>query len=395
MQDIEGLNQPYIWNLENNRMAKTNMATIGLFGSLYLVWVLSVFAQPPFPDMQDWTKTDFSRKTVDLSEMIEGGPGKDGIQSIDNPKFQSIAMAEKWLNDREPVIVFTHNGKSKAYPLQILMYHEIVNDKLGDQEISITYCPLCNAAMVFARRYKGELLDFGTTGKVYTSNLVMYDRQSESWWLQFTGEGAVGKYAGATLKLLASQIVSFGQFKNAYPLAQVLSRDTGFGKKYGVNPYVSYDSRVVPIGWFYRKPFDNRLPAMERVLGVAKGNDAVAFPFLYLKSQALVQTTIADLAVLIISKSGMASAVDKRNIHESKDVLAAAAYSRMVNNQQLDFELKDNNIIDIQTNSTWNMFGEAIDGELKGARLKQIDRGVYFSFAWLDFYPDSLIFGSR
>ena len=376
-------------------MTKTAAATIGLFTSLYLIWVLSVFAQPPFPDMQDWVKTDFSQTTVDLDEMIEGGPGKDGIQSIDNPEFDTIAMAEKWLNVREPVVAFTYEGESKAYPLQILMYHEIVNDTLGDQEISITYCPLCNAAMVFARRYKGELLDFGTTGKVYTSNLVMYDRQSESWWLQFTGEGAVGKYAGATLKLLASQIVSFEQFKNAYPLGQVLSRDTGFSKKYGVNPYVSYDSRMVPIGWFYRKPFDNRLPAMERVLGVVKGNDAVAFPFSHLKSQALVQTKIADLAVLIISKSGMASAVDKRKINESKDVLAAVAFSREVNDQQLDFELKNNDMVDIQTNSTWNMFGEAISGELKGARLKQIDRGVYFSFVWLDFYPGSLVFGSR
>ena len=223
----------------------------------------------------------------------------------------------------------------------------------------------------------------------------MYDRQSESWWLQFTGEGVVGKYAGDALQLLPSQIVSFEQFKNAYPSGEVLSKQTGFNKKYGINPYAHYDSRVVPVAWFYRKPVDNRLPAMERVLGVANDDSATAFPFSYLNTVPLLQAKVAGMDVLVISKPGMASAVDMRKISESKDVLAAAAYSRMVEGQILDFELSNDQIVDIQTRSTWNMFGVAIDGELKGAKLKQLDRGVYFSFVWLDYYPDSLIFGSR
>lgn len=373
-------------------MHKTVAASVSLFVFLYLVWVFSVFAKPPFEDMDDWENTDFSRTTVELRDMVEGGPGKDGIESIDEPKFTSINAANTWLDDREPVVVFSHGTQSKAYPLQILMYHEIVNDQLGDQEISITYCPLCNAAMVFSRRHKGELLDFGVSGKVYTSNLVMYDRQSESWWLQFTGEGVVGKYAGDVLELLPSQIVSFKHFKSEYPLGKVLSRETGFNKKYGINPYTHYDSRSLPIGWFYRKPFDDRLPAMERVLGVTDGDHSVAFPFSYLNTVPLLHTEVAGQDVLIISKPGMASSVDKRVIRESKNVLAAAAYSRFVVDQVLDFELKGNEIKDIQTRSTWNMFGVAIDGELKGARLTQVDRGVYFSFVWLDFFPQSEIF---
>ncbi|MDW3095307.1 MAG: DUF3179 domain-containing protein [Gammaproteobacteria bacterium] len=376
-------------------MNKTVFAGISLFVLLYIFWLLSVFAKPPFPDMHDWVNTDFSNSTVALADMVEGGPGKDGILSIDQPVFVSVGEADKWLHESEPVVVFANGTKSKAYPLQILMYHEIVNDQLGDEKISVTYCPLCNAAMVFSRQHKGELLDFGTTGKVYSSNLVMYDRQSESWWLQFTGESVVGDYAGETLTLLPSKIVAFEDYKNAFPSGKVLSRKTDLNKKYGINPYTHYDSRAVPIAWFFRRPFDDRLPAMERVLGINNNNNAVAFPFSYLNTVPLLQTKLADQDVLVVSKPGMASSVDKRVIRESKDVLAAAAYSRAVAGRTLDFELNDNDIVDIQTRSTWNMFGVAIDGELKGTRLKQLDRGVYFSFVWLDFYPRSEIFKKR
>lgn len=373
-------------------MNKSIFTGLGLIVSLYFVWMWSVFAKPPFDDMQDWQKTDFGRHSIQFEDIIEGGPGKDGIRSIDKPMFESLQQAQGWLNSREPVVAFTNNGEAKAYPLQILMYHEIVNDHVGGLPIFVSYCPLCNAAMVFSRRYQDEVLEFGVSGKVYNSNLVMYDRQTESWWLQFTGSGIVGQYTDTQLDLLPSQIVSFAQYQQAHPNGTVLSRSTGFNKKYGVNPYAHYDSRHLPVAWFYRKPFDDRLPAMERVLGVAVENNVTAFPLAKLNQSALVQTKVADIPVLIISKAGMASAVDERLIKESKDILAAAAFSREINGRQLDFEIKDGEIIDKQTQSVWNMFGQALSGELKGTRLQQVDRGVYFSFVWLDFYPQSEIF---
>ncbi|MFK8026950.1 MAG: DUF3179 domain-containing protein [Gammaproteobacteria bacterium] len=373
-------------------MRKSAILSISLIVLLYLIWMFAVAAKPPFPDMHDWGNTDFSNTIVVLGDMVEGGPGKDGIPSIDQPEFETIQSAEKWLDDREPVVVFSNNGQTKAYPLQILIYHEIVNDQLGEQKISVTYCPLCNAAMVFSRWHKGKLLDFGTSGKVYTNNLVMYDRQSESWWLQFTGEAVVGDYAGDSLKLLPSQIVSFKQFKDAHPLGEVLTNRTGFNKRYGTNPYVNYDSRKVPIAWFYRKPFDDRLPVMERVLGLVEGENAMAFPLSSLRTKPIVQTNVGDVGVLVISKPGMASAVDAQSIRESRDILAAAAYSRDVDGRLLDFQLDNKKLIDIQTKSVWNMFGVAVEGELKGVRLEKLDRGVYFSFVWLDFYAHSKIF---
>ncbi len=376
-------------------MRQSIVSACSLVAFLYMVWAFSVFAEPPFPDMDEWQKTDFSVHSVPLDEMIEGGPGKDGIQSIDEPVFESISEASTWLYSNEPVIAFSVDGEAKAYPLQILMYHEIVNDQIGAEKIAVTYCPLCNAAMVFSRNYSDEVYEFGTTGKVHTSNLVMYDRQSESWWLQFTGEAVVGKHTGKQLQLLPSQIVSFEQYENSYPNGLVLSRNTGYEKKYGVNPYAHYDSRLLPIVWFFRKPMDDRLPAMERVLGIETSHQEMALPFSQLNSKPLIHTDVGDKKVLVISKPGMASSMDKRLIRESKDVLAAAAYSRDVEGVILDFEIRQGEIIDIQTESTWNMFGVAEKGELVGKRLSKLDRGVYFAFVWLDFFPKSVIFGSR
>lgn len=373
-------------------MRNQSIFALTLLIGLYGIWVWSLSAQPPFPDFADWPKTDFSRHAFPLSEIIEGGPGKDGIQSIDVPAFNSIKEAENWLPAREPVVAFISGTEARAYPLQILIYHEIVNDLVDGQSIAVTYCPLCNAAMVFDRLHRSELLEFGTTGKVHTSNLVMYDRSSESWWLQFTGEGVVGKYTGEKLTLLPSQIVSFEQFKNAYPGGVVLSKQTGFDKKYGVNPYAGYDSRSMPYGWFFRKTVDTRLAAMERVLGVVTENETRAYPFSTLNVVPILQQQVDDHPVLIVSKKGIASAVDKKLIRESKDTLTAAAYSRVVNGKVLDFKLIDAELIDIQTNSRWSLFGEAVDGPLRGKRLVKLDRGVYFAFVWLEFYPQSEIY---
>ena len=373
-------------------MQNPGRIALALFVFLYFLWMWSVFAQPPFADAADWPKTDFSRHAFPLNEIIEGGPGRDGIRSLDKPVFNSVQDAEKWLHAREPVIAFISGREARAYPLQILTYHEIVNDRVNDLPVAITYCPLCNAAMVFMRQHHGELLEFGTTGKVHSSNLVMYDRSTESWWLQFTGEGIVGQYTGEQLELLPSQIVSFEQFKHSHPHGLVLSRETGFDKKYGINPYNAYDSRQMPYVWFFRERLDTRLPAMERVLGLVIDNEVRAFPFAVLNSRPLIQQYIDNRPVLIVSKKGMASAVDQGRIRESRDTLTAAAYSRVIEDKLLDFKLVGAEIVDTQTNSTWNLFGEAVAGPLQGRRLAKLDRGVYFAFVWLNFYPQSKIY---
>jgi hypothetical protein len=185
--------------------------------------------------------TDWTQHTIDLSTLKSGGPSKDQIPALDHPSFVSVADARDWISPQEPVISVEHNGVARAYPLQILTWHEIVNDRLGGTPVAVTFCPLCYSALVFDRRVDGETLSFGVSGLLRHSDLVMFDRGTETLWQQFTGEAIVGDRVGDTLTKIPSQILSFKQFADTYPDARVLSRDTGYDRPYGRNPYAGYD----------------------------------------------------------------------------------------------------------------------------------------------------------
>lgn len=243
----------------------------------------------PF-DTSEW-KTDFTKHSIPLSEIISGGPPKDGIPAIDKPAFDTVEAAEKWLKPKEPVILFRSNGDARAYPLQILIWHEIVNDTIGGTPAAITFCPLCNTAIAFDRRLKDRVLDFGTTGRLRFSDLVMYDRQTESWWQQITGEAIVGSLTGERLTMLPAQIVAWETFRATFPAGRVLSRATGFPRAYGANPYVGYDD-VNSSPFLYRGPQDKRLRPMERVVAVSLGREDVAYPFSTLEKVRVVNDTV-------------------------------------------------------------------------------------------------------
>lgn len=215
-------------------------------------------------------KTDFGRHTVPLSEIKPGGPPKDGIPPIDRPHFVTVAEADSFLAPGEPVMTVALNGEARAYPLQILLWHEIVNDTVGGTPVVVTYCPLCNTAIAFRRTLEGEVLDFGTTGNLRHSDLVMYDRQSESWWQQATGEAIVGIHAGKRLQFLPASLLAYRDFKAAHPDGKVLSRDTGYERDYGSNPYADYDTTAP---FLYRGPHDGRLPSLERIVGMVVNDE--------------------------------------------------------------------------------------------------------------------------
>jgi hypothetical protein len=178
---------------------------------------------------------------VDPSEIISGGPPPDGIPPIDKPEFQPRDEVT-WLNEQEPVIVVQIGEDTRAYPLQIMTWHEIVNDEVGGKPISVTFCPLCNTAYAFARpEVDGDITTFGTSGKQYNSNLVMYNRATESYWPQAWGKAVMGPLTGTELERVPAQIVSWGDFRSAFPGGLVLSRDTGHERDYGSNPYPGYD----------------------------------------------------------------------------------------------------------------------------------------------------------
>ena len=177
-----------------------------------------------------------SPHTVSFGEILSGGVPRDGIPPLDNPTFTSVEDANNWLEDLEPVISLEVNGEAKAYPLQILIWHEIVNDEIGGIPVSATFCPLCNSAIVFDRRLDGVVHDFGVSGKLRNSDLIMWDRQTETWWQQLTGDGIVGELAGKKLTFIPATIISWADFKAAHPDALVLDKKTGFDRSYGENP---------------------------------------------------------------------------------------------------------------------------------------------------------------
>ncbi|MEJ2015401.1 MAG: DUF3179 domain-containing protein, partial [Limibacillus sp.] len=219
-----------------------------LLRSLLLVLFISPAAlaqSPPSYWSSEWPETDFTRTSVDLSEIQSGGPPKDGIPSIDDPRFLPADKIEG-LAGSEPVIGITVNGVSRAYPLRVLIWHEIVNDVIAGVPVAVTYCPLCNAAIVFDRRVEDEVLDFGTTGKLRRSDLVMYDRQSESWWQQFLGEAIVGERTGQRLTVLPARLESFSSFREREGSAEVLVPTNENLRPYGSNPYSGYDSSSFP-----------------------------------------------------------------------------------------------------------------------------------------------------
>ena len=221
--------------------------------------------------------------------------------------FESIAAGDDWLEDREGVQVVEADGEARAYPLAILIWHEIVNDTIGGVPVAVTYCPLCNSAITFDRRLGGRTLDFGVSGVLRHSDLVMYDRQTESWWQQVTGEAIVGELTGERLALMPSFLVSWGDFKDAYPDAQVLSRDTGHRRQYGRNPYELYD-RQNP--FLFRGEPDKRLRALDRVVVVEEGDEAVAFPLTTLEQEPVVHYTLGGRDLVVLFQLGTASALD-------------------------------------------------------------------------------------
>jgi Protein of unknown function (DUF3179) len=278
-------------------------------------------AQPP--EIGSGFKTDFCRHLVPLLQFQAGGPGKDGIPALNRPRF-APASSIRWLGSREPVIELALGRDVRAYPLQILIWHEIVNDRVGGLPVALTFCPLCNTAIAFDRRVGGRTLSFGTTANLRNSDLVMYDRQTESWWQQFGGEALVGRYAGTRLRQLPAQIVAWHEFARQHPHGLVLTRNTGFSRPYGQNPYTGYDDISSPPFFGAAHGGDHRLQPKERVVFFERGGDAAVVPFAVLRQKRLVAFTVGGHHVVVRWRGGVASALDSGSIPRGRDVGAAS-----------------------------------------------------------------------
>jgi hypothetical protein len=339
-------------------------------------------------------RTDTSKALVPLDEIISGGPPPDGIPAIDRPSFVTPAEAAAWLTAREPVLALEVDGDARAYPLQILMWHEIVNDVVGGVPVAVTYCPLCNSGIVFDRVVDGVTLDFGTSGKLYKSDLVMYDRQSHSLWAQMEGRAIVGARAGTRLRLIPANTLAFEDWRAAHPAGRVLSRDTGFARAYGLNPYEAYDEpQLGP--FLFRGRLDPRRPPKERVVGVRIGEQARAYPWPALAERRVLHDRLGDRALVIFYQPGALSALDEQEMKRSKAVGATAVFSPVVDTRTLTFEPADDGFRDGETGSRWNLLGHAVAGPLAGRRLTPIPHVDAFWFAWAAFHPATTLHEGR
>lgn len=334
----------------------------------------------------------------DVSQVISGGPPPDGIQPIDEPCFDTVAAADEWLVSQSPVMVVEVGDDRRAYPLAIVTQHEIVNDVVGGEPLVVTYCPLCNSGLAFERTVDGQVLDFGTSGRLFQSNLVMYDRQTKALWVQFTGRAVVGEdFVGTELVRVPTALLGWEDFKRAAPDGVVLSRESMPGRDYGRNPYPGYEGSGDR--FLFQGPRDDRLPPNTRVVGLGTDRDPVAITLDQVRTERVVDVEVDGQPLTVWWAPGQASALDDRSVDGGKEVGSTAAFVRTLEDgTPVDFSPDEDDparFIDEQTGSTWNLLGEAVDGELAGTQLEPVARDDTFWFVWFAFQPDTEIVGSE
>jgi hypothetical protein len=259
----------------------------------------------------EWPTTDFENSSVsDWNEILSGGPPKDGIPALSDPSFINVAD-ESRIGGREPVMTVEIDGEvPRAYPIRYLTWHEIVNDVVGDTPVAVTFCPLCNSGIVYDRRVGGELRTFGVSGKLRNSDMVMFDRETESWWQQAIGQGIVGQHNGDDLVQLAAWMESWDEFTARNPEGLVMD-EPDWPRRYGSNPYTGYDSSRRPFLYNGEEP-PHDVPSLMRVVRVNES----AWTLERLRDE----NEITENGVTISWNAGQASALDSRSIEKGKDV---------------------------------------------------------------------------
>ncbi|MGH8775287.1 MAG: DUF3179 domain-containing protein [Jiangellaceae bacterium] len=344
--------------------------------------------------LDDMGDPSFPEPLVDPDEILSGGPPPDGIPAIDAPTFLRVDDVN-WLDDTEAVLSLTIEGETHGYPIQVMTWHEIVNDTVGGVPVAATYCPLCNSGVAFDRRVEGRVLSFGTSGRLHASNLVMYDRQTETLWPQLTGQASVGVLTGATLASYPMPPVAWRDFQRAHPDAWVLSRDTGFSRDYGANPYAGYDD--VDSSPLFPAPGgdDDRLAAKERVVALRGDGETVAVLRAAVERAGVLTETVDGQELVLWHQEGQASALDTGLVAGGRDIGSVAVFDPTVGGRVLSFTTDGAGFTDTQTGSRWNILGQATDGPLTGEQLTAYPFVDTFWFTWVAFQPATRLVTGR
>jgi hypothetical protein len=329
------------------------------------------------------------RPLVNPANIMPGGPPPDGIPAIDHPRFLRPAQVN-FLAADEPVLALQIGADARAYPVQILIWHEIVNDTVGGVPVAVTYCPLCNSAIAYGRRAAGRVLSFGTSGLLYDSNLVMYDRQTQSLWVQFTGQAIAGVLASHQLRPYSMQTVSWAAWRAAHPHGWVLSRDTGYTRPYGANPYPGYDNIHSPPVLFPGQ-VNGRYPAKTRLVGLSYRGEVAAVLLSTLRRRKVIELTLAGQPVIVWWQPGTASALSSATVAGGPDIGATGAFIPVVDRRRLHFQPAAGGFRDRETGSRWSVLGHANAGPLAGQTLTPVTHEDTFWFVWAAFRPHTRV----
>jgi Protein of unknown function (DUF3179) len=327
----------------------------------------------------------FPEPLVDLSRILPGGPPPDGIPAIDEPIFQ-IAAAVDWLTPAEAVLAVEIEGETRAYPIQVMIWHELVNDTIGGVPVTISYCPLCNSALAYDRRVGDRILDFGTSGRLFNSSLVMYDRQTESLWTHFDAMAVAGVLTGTRLTTYPVSTVSWEDFRTANPDALVLTRNTGFDRNYGANPYLGYDDATTR-PFLYDGDVDPRLDPKERVIVVRNvGRPAVALALADLVSTGVLEFEAQGRSVIAVLDPGTASPLDRAALAAGYDQGAVGVFLDDLAGIDVSLIRVEEGFLDTVSGITFDVFGNDIGGS--AAQLEPVEHLDTFWFAIAAFDRD-------
>ena len=323
------------------------------------------------PDLEDEIKTlrDGTKYLLHPRNILSGGPPKDGIPSIDNPKFESVEDADKWLKDDNLVLGLDYKGTVNAYPHRILNSHEIVNDFAGGERVLVTYCPLCRTGIAFKPIVNGKEVEFGTSGKLYNSELIMYDRLTDSYWPQTLGMAVVGPSTGQILEKIPLDTVRWKDWKKIHPDTQVLSRNTGFIRNYDRNPYAGIqNSDRIGFGVTFK---DKRLRPKVIVYGVEYEGNAKAYAEDDVKKDKVINDVVAGIPIVVVWYD---------------DLNTVKIFERTLDGETLTFELDNGKIVDNKGNE-WTV-PDMIE------KLEIVDTFGHFWFAWAAFYPQTDLYNA-
>jgi len=313
------------------------------------------------------------RYIVDPSRLAQGCPRMDCIPSIDDPSYSSAGAADDWMGPNETIIGVTADGRARAFPLKILTRHEIVNTEIDGEPIAVTYCPLCRSGIVYSRQVDGRTLEFGVSGKLLDANLVMYDRQTETFWSQIRGQAIIGPLTPTELELRHAAVTEWTDWVAAHPGTEVLSRESGsFDPSiYEQDPYAGYDDR--PTVGFGVDQVDDRLPEKALVHGARINGSAMAYPDDQLRRDRIVEHSIGGIPVVAF-----------RSPTDESPRLLIRQYDGAV----LQFRRGDAGLIDGQGRH-WTPAGRLVNGT---GQLEQVQLRSFYWFAWAKFNPATEIY---